>query len=388
MKDLNNDVVRRIIIIDDNNEIHNDFRSILSENVNSEAMDELEADIFGHENSKKMLQHRYELEYASQGQEGFEKIKQALSDNNPFMLVFVDMRMPPGWDGLETIKNIWEVDPAIHIVICSAYSDYSWEEIVEKLGNKDNLLILKKPFDVAEVCQLASALTEKWSLARQTEHKQKDLEDAVARRTSELSKTNEQLEQEIEERKIAEEELARVAAQWRTTFDSISDFVTIHDTDFQIVRANRALADFLKVEPKDLIGKKCYQLFHGLSEPCPNCPHRRTMETEKPCTDDFFEPHLGIHIEVFTSPIFDSKGELIGSAHITRDITERKQADEELQKTLAEIERSNRLMTGRELRMIELKKEVNALLRQLGREEEYQKLPVITEPCPDRDQSG
>jgi len=131
-------------------------------------------------------------------------------------------------------------------------------------------------------------------------------------------------------RKIAEEKLAQAAAEWRTTFDSISDFVTIHDTDYRIVRANRALADFLKVEPKDIIGKKCYQLFHGLSEPCATCPHRRTLETRQPCTSDFFEPHLGIHMEVFTSPIFDNKGELTGSAHITRDITERKQTEEEI----------------------------------------------------------
>ena len=131
-------------------------------------------------------------------------------------------------------------------------------------------------------------------------------------------------------RKRAEEKLAQAAAEWRTTFDSISDFVTIHDTDFRIVRANRALVDFLKVEPKDLIGQKCYQIFHGLSEPCATCPHRRTLETQQPCTSDFFEPHFGIHMEVFTSPIFDNKGELTGSAHIARDITERKRAEEKL----------------------------------------------------------
>lgn len=131
-------------------------------------------------------------------------------------------------------------------------------------------------------------------------------------------------------RKIAEEKLAQADAEWRITFDSISDFVTIHDTDFRIVRANRALVDFLKVEPKDLIGQKCYQLFHGLSEPCATCPHKRTLETRQPCTSDFFEPHFGIHMEVFTSPIFDNKGELTGSVHIGRDITERKRAEEKL----------------------------------------------------------
>ena len=207
MRDSDKDIVRRIIIIDDNIDIHNDFRSILCENVNSTTMDELEEDIFGHDAKKEGPQYAYELDYASQGQEGFEKIRQAYSDNNPFILAFVDMRMPPGWDGLETIENIWEVDPSLHIVICSAYSDYSWEEIVKKLGNKDNLLILKKPFDIAEVCQLASALTGKCILAEQANTNMSQLEGMVADKTVALKKTNINLKAEIVERKQVEEKL-------------------------------------------------------------------------------------------------------------------------------------------------------------------------------------
>ena len=89
----------------------------------------------------------YDLDYASQGEEAYQKVKQAVQDKNPYQVAFVDMRMPPGWDGLETIEHVWKADPELQIVICTAYSDHSREEIIERLGASDRLLILKKPFD-------------------------------------------------------------------------------------------------------------------------------------------------------------------------------------------------------------------------------------------------
>ena len=106
----------------------------------------------------------FELDSAYQGQEGLEMVKQALAENRPYALAFVDVRMPPGWDGIETIARIWEVDPELQIVVCTAYADYSWEEMRAKVGQPDSLLVLKKPFDNIEVQQLAHALTKKWLL--------------------------------------------------------------------------------------------------------------------------------------------------------------------------------------------------------------------------------
>ncbi|MBH0202209.1 MAG: hypothetical protein HP496_07935, partial [Nitrospira sp.] len=85
----------------------------------------------------------------------------------PYAVAFVDMRMPPGWDGLETIERMWEVDPEIQAVICTAYTDHSWDDIIRRLGYDDRLLILQKPFSSVEVSQLAASLTTKWNLARQ-----------------------------------------------------------------------------------------------------------------------------------------------------------------------------------------------------------------------------
>ena len=92
-------------------------------------------------------------------------MEKARQEGKPHALAFVDMRMPPGWDGLETIRRIWESYPDFKYVV-TAYSDHSWQEIQQTLGHSDRLLILKKPFDKVEVQQLALALTEKWNLRR------------------------------------------------------------------------------------------------------------------------------------------------------------------------------------------------------------------------------
>jgi two-component system cell cycle sensor histidine kinase/response regulator CckA len=155
----------RILIVDDNTSIHADFRDILCpDNSDLAAANEMEAVLFDEEKSDVMS---FELDSAYQGQQALEMVKQALTDNRPYALAFVDVRMPPGWDGVETISRIWEVDPQLQIVVCTAYADYSWEEMRAKVGQPDNLLVLKKPFDNIEVQQLTHALTKKWMLNRQ-----------------------------------------------------------------------------------------------------------------------------------------------------------------------------------------------------------------------------
>ncbi len=136
--------------------------------------------------------------------------------------------------------------------------------------------------------------------------------------------------QDITERKEATEKIRQAAEEWRTTFDSITDLVSIHDKDFRLVRVNKAFANALNMKPKELVGKTCYQVIHGTTEPVPNCPHKATIETGEPATGEFFEPHLGIHLEVTTSPIFNEKGEVVASVHVARDITERKKMQVQL----------------------------------------------------------
>lgn len=157
----------RILIIDDNESIHADFRDILCPGSSSSAAArKVEAALF--DEDPQADQGSFELDSAYQGQSGLVMVEQALAEKRPYALAFVDVRMPPGWDGVETIARIWKVCPEIQVVVCTAYSDYSWEEMRAKVGQADSLLILKKPFDNVEVQQLAHALSKKWLLNNQT----------------------------------------------------------------------------------------------------------------------------------------------------------------------------------------------------------------------------
>ncbi|HEX5754064.1 MAG TPA: response regulator [Archangium sp.] len=152
---------RRILVVDDNEDIHDDFRRILQPRVDTTGLDDLEMMLLG-ETSAAPRPPTFELTSAHQGAEALEKVREALKAGTPYALAFIDMRMPPGWDGVETLSRIWREDPRLQAVICSAYSDFSWESISVRFGQTDRFLILKKPFDAVEVRQMACALVEKW----------------------------------------------------------------------------------------------------------------------------------------------------------------------------------------------------------------------------------
>ncbi len=157
---------RRVLVIDDNRSIHDDFRKILQSGDPSRSLDDARASLFGGEPLLNALV-RFDLDYADQGQAALALVQLARREGRPYAMAFVDMRMPPGWDGLETIEHLWTADPEIQTVICTAYTDHSWDDIIRRLGHDDRLLILQKPFSSVEVSQLATSLTRKWDLARQ-----------------------------------------------------------------------------------------------------------------------------------------------------------------------------------------------------------------------------
>ncbi|MFL1547182.1 putative bifunctional diguanylate cyclase/phosphodiesterase [Pseudomonas sp. O39] len=179
---------RRILIVDDTASIHADFRKILCADANGgQTLDSIEETLFG---SAPAVRQTFVLDSAYQGQEALALVNKALSDNAPYALVFIDMRMPPGWDGLETIEQLWNVDPNLQIALCTAYSDYSFEAIEARLKYDDQLLILKKPFDDLEIRQMASALTWKWQLAQDAAFKLIGLERTIEERVQELLKVS------------------------------------------------------------------------------------------------------------------------------------------------------------------------------------------------------
>lgn len=190
-----NDTNGRILVIDDNPAIIEDFRKVLTPREDSKKLQAAEAAFFGDSSETKSVKLDLSLDSADQGQKGLAMVQAALIEGRPYAMAFVDMRMPPGWDGLTTIEELWKVDPNLQVVICSAYSDHTWSDISERLGRNDQLLILKKPFDNAEICQLALALTTKWSLTLQARMKQEDLNRLVNERTAELEQKDISLRQ-------------------------------------------------------------------------------------------------------------------------------------------------------------------------------------------------
>jgi diguanylate cyclase len=184
----------RILIVDDNPAIHRDFDKILApEPEPAAALASVESLLFGDAPGAEREHARYVLEFASQGQEGVERAERAVAAGRPFAIAFIDMRMPPGWDGLETIEKLWAVDPDVQVVICSAHSDYDWSDVVARLGQTDRLLVLKKPFEPIEVLQCASALARKWQHERALRVQVETLENVVAARTEKLEAANRQL---------------------------------------------------------------------------------------------------------------------------------------------------------------------------------------------------
>ena len=196
MKLLDGNPNHRILVVDDNEAIHEDFKKILAAPASAAAseVDQLASALFGEEKPAE-AQIEFYLTHAMQGQEALDLVQKSLARDQPYAMAFVDVRMPPGWNGIETVEKIWGIEREIEIVLCTAYSDFSWEEISRRLTHPERLLILRKPFDPLEVRQLAYGLTSKWFLRRQAACRMQDLEIMVEERVRELEIMKRRLEE-------------------------------------------------------------------------------------------------------------------------------------------------------------------------------------------------
>ena len=140
---------QRVIVIDDNVAIHEDVRKILCPAISATTatLEALEAELLGNAPVLRSATAQFTVDSAHQGREGLEMVQRAVAEGRPYAVAFVDVRMPPGWDGVETTLQLWKVAPELQVVICTAYADYSWDDMLAKIGGSDRLVILKKPFD-------------------------------------------------------------------------------------------------------------------------------------------------------------------------------------------------------------------------------------------------
>ncbi|MBX7210062.1 MAG: response regulator [Verrucomicrobiaceae bacterium] len=247
----------RILLVDDNPAIHEDFRKILqAAPPEDSALDDVMASVFGERPRAASRHADFEIDSAHQGEEALGRVVQSIEEGRPYAMAFVDMRMPPGWDGVETITRIWEKDASIQIVICTAYSDYSWQEIVTQLGNSDRLVILKKPFDSIEVLQLAHAMTKKWLVTRQAGQKLDELDRLVHEQTEQLRASNKKLLAEMAERELAEKALRISEERITKGFDACPlPIAILRLHDHTCVEMNRAFVEATGYSREELIDR-------------------------------------------------------------------------------------------------------------------------------------
>ncbi|MBN1612118.1 MAG: EAL domain-containing protein [Polyangiaceae bacterium] len=207
----------RLLIVDDDPWIHDDFRKILAASeAKPPSLESIEAALFpsqegGVGTTKTVVQNSFRIDSAFDGEKAVQLVQKARQQGHPFGVAFVDVRTPPGLDGIETISRIWRADPELQVVLCTAYSDHSWIDMVSALGNSDSLLVLRKPFDAIEVLQMTRALARQWVLARETHQRLADLERLVSEQSRELDSRSAELRAQVERRTAAESALEHLA---------------------------------------------------------------------------------------------------------------------------------------------------------------------------------
>lgn len=175
---------RKILVVDDQPEILEDYLRILGSSTNEKGdeLTALEAELFGDSNTtahvssiSSLIEEEYKIDTASQGVEAISLVKQAVTEKEPFTVAFIDVRMPPGINGVQAAYEIRKIDPDIEIVFVTAYSDVSRGEILDLMGTSDKILYIRKPFDADAIKQLALTLTEKWNLNKTIDKKTAEL---------------------------------------------------------------------------------------------------------------------------------------------------------------------------------------------------------------------
>lgn len=305
----------RILIIDDNPAIHQDFLKILKHDDVGEDVKKAKAIVFGKQvvdgSSEKL---NFIIDSAYQGEEGLIYVAKSLRENKPYALMFVDVRMPPGWDGIETIRKIWEIDSEIQAVICTAHFDYTWSEMIKKLNPSDRLLILKKPFDNVEILQFASSLTKKWNLQQQVKNQIELLNDLVQQRTKELKKS---------------------LSITRATLESTTDGIVVVSNAGEIIDYNQKFVKIWQI-PSEVLTKKMYDpLLEYISSLMISPQHflEKQKDFDQQSEIEFYQEvklKNGRILECFNLP--HKIDELvIGRVISFRDVTEDKRLEEQLQ---------------------------------------------------------
>jgi PAS domain S-box-containing protein len=315
---------QRILVVDDNPAIHEDFRKIFGDLAGNETMAAAEMALFGEDEALPGAGD-FTIDSALQGQEGVTQVRQALAAGQPYALAFVDVRMPPGLDGIETTARMWEADPDLQVVICTAYSDYSWDDMLAKLGQSDRLVILKKPFDNIEVLQLTSALTSKWQLQQQARQHVRELENTIEKRTAQLSKSEE---------------------RFRLIAENVADLIAIVDRDGKRLYNSPSYERLLGYRPDELQATLAFAQVHpedrdrvmAAAQQTTESGAGQVLEYRMQCKDGTWRT-----LESHGAPFRNATGAIEGVLTVARDITDRRQAEHERKQMELQIQQGQKL---------------------------------------------
>lgn len=278
----------------------------------------------------------YEICEAQDGETALSMIDKETPD-----IILLDIRLP-GIDGFEICTRLRRDDKtrAIPIIFISTVTDNAEKMRAFEMGAVD---YITKPFYALEV------------LARISTH----ISILRLRREEEIKSMA--LEAEIAERNKARDAIARSKKDWEDTFNAISEIITIHDMDFNILYANKAAAAAFGCPIGEIVGQKCYKIYHDRESPSEECPCMKVQKTGKEASAEFFESNLKRNIDLKAFPRFDESGKLMGVVHVARDITDRKQYEEKMKRNLHNLEIFFKASVGRESRILELKKKIEEM---------------------------
>jgi PAS domain S-box-containing protein len=302
---------RRILVIDDNPAIHEDFRNMLRVELAASQPFHGEVPARFSRSPSRLDAKRFELENALCGQEGLDKVRTALREGRPYCMAYVDAHLSNGWDGLETIHHLWQAHGTLLIVLCTAFSDPSWEDIQERLGYSSRFLILKKPFDPLEVRQLTHALAE---------------------------------------RARAEKAFHQRHRQHELALNALGQGIHTLDLDGRITFENPASVKMLGWEGGALVGKQAHRMIHhtracGALYPQRECPIYAVLRDGIPhrSSDEVFwrKDGTSFPVEYISTPLRDENGAIFGAVMVFSDITVRKHAEQELKTAKLAAEAAN-----------------------------------------------
>jgi two-component system cell cycle sensor histidine kinase/response regulator CckA len=323
----------RILVADDEEPTQELYREILSpamdEQTAASEADALAETLFKTD-SGDATAVAFDLTVCRQGDEAVAATEKALAQNRPFAVVFLDVHMPPGPDGVWAAEQIRFLDPHVEILIVTAYSEVQPMDIAARVLPAHKLLCIQKPFHPQEVFQFAHSLCSKWHMEKELLNSQIQLEKRVAQRTADLAVLNRALQKDIEKRKKAEKLIEKAKKEWERTFDAIDDMVTILNPEGRFVRMNRATSRFMDADYTELIGKRCTSVCKLGPVACPHCPVTKCIETQSTHSAEIEYSRQKKVYTITSSPIFDNFQTFIGVVRTAKDITEQKNLEKQL----------------------------------------------------------